>query len=788
MSKKELKTGLLAVIISLAAGMAAEVSAQCPEITITEKYDHTPSRVCQLNGWDTIVNCKTTTLQLHAEPFITTQHFNGTYLVESIPYNPPDPTFHAGAHLNISTDDAWENSAIEFPFTFMFFGKPYNSAVVGSNGLVTFNLSQVGQYCAYSYTSPIPQPLGSFVGSSYNSHNAIYGVYEDIHPTSSLTASQGMFRSIGGTYPCRYLCASVNEVPLYPASSHNNDRNSYQIICYEGTNIIEVHVKQRKCCSSTNAGKGIIGIMNETGVAQISHYHDADWLGDYTFYIQPNSPAAFTAPNRNGTTDTFSYEAWRFTPQGETVKTISWWRLFADARGNIIDSVELTSSQTDTNGYYINQDHTTISVSPTVPSIYMVRSIYQGANGYWYGVDGRSMRDTVYIGVDTAKDVQLRMQNNMSTTICEGRTATIQMSYPNTLTLDSCVWSAKKEYNGQLSLMPANAITDRFTSCILNSQAHHLTANHIDTTWIYCTALFTNGCKDFDSIMIQTVPNYIFLDTAGVCEGESYAWCDTILRTPGEYMKHYWSNPHYCDSTRYMHFVVSHNTTSTDYVQDCKPYTWINGHTYKADNTDTRNTDTVHIVNQWGCDSTVYLDFTFIPMKAIIEHTPEVATLDQLTIELRDASYGHDSHLWLLPDGSTSISPTTYVNFPLSGIDTMTVRLAVHNNYGCDDTARSDIPLHKVSEFIPNVFSPGRPENNLWRPMVKGNISDVRVWIYNRQGEQVYYFQGDESYWDGRDMNGNPLPQGSYVYIMRFRSSLEPTMTQETTGTITLVR
>ena len=196
----------------------------------------------------------------------------------------------------------------------------------------------------------------------------------------------------------------------------------------------------------------------------------------------------------------------------------------------------------------------------------------------------------------------------------------------------------------------------------------------------------------------------------------------------------------------------------------------------------------MHLQNRWGCDSTVYLDFTFIPMKAIIEHTPEVATLDELTIELRDVSYGHDSHVWLLPDGSTSTSPTTYVNFPLSGIDTMTVGLAVHNNHGCDDTAHVDIPLHKVSEFIPNVFSPGRTENNRWRPEVKGNISDIRVWIYDRRGQQVFYLQGDDAWWEGRDSAGNELPQGSYVYIMRFRSSLEPTITQQTTGTITLVR
>lgn len=776
---------IVGLVIFAVLGIQGGVRAQCPEITITEKYDHNPSLVCRQNGWDTIVNCKQSTLQLHAVPFITTQHFNGTYLVEEIPYNPPDTTFHAGSRLNISTDDAWENASIQFPFTFMFFGKPYTSAVVGSNGLVSFDLTRVGQTCPYAFYSQLPIPNPSFPVK-----NAIYGVYEDIDPGGGLSSVQGMFRSIGGTYPCRYLCSSVNGVPLFSWSSHQNQRSTYQIVCYEGTNIIEVHIKQRSCCATANQGEGLIGIQNETGTTQLSHYHDADYHGDYTFYVEPNSPGAFVAPNRGnqsgywlGTTE---YEAWRFTPQGETTKNISWWRFIEDRNGNIIDSVEFTNVPGDTNGYYLNTEHTLVNVSPSVPTRYMVKCVYRGANGYLYGVDGESMRDTIFVGVDTSRELRLSVDNG-GEVICEGRVATVRMGYPATQSIDSCSWSAVKILNGDSILMPPSALTDRFTYAILNSQAYHLTPNHIDTTLVYCTATFSNGCHNYNSVMIQTLPNYVFYDTAGVCEGGHYEWCDTVLRTEGEYMKHFWTEDYYCDSTRHIHFVVSNNTESTDYVEGCKPFTWINGHTYSATNSATRATDTVHLKNAWGCDSTVYLDFTFIPMKAIIEHSPEVATLDELTVELRNASYGYNSHVWLLPDGSRSISPTTYVNFPLSGIDTMRVGLAVHNDHGCDDTAHADIPLHKVSQFIPNIFSPGRPDNNRWRPEVKGNIEDIKVWIYNRQGEQVFFMQGDD-YWDGHDSSGNELPQGVYVYIMRFRSVMEPTMTQESTGTITLVR
>ena len=785
MIKKTYRT----VALSLFLVASTLVQAQCPQITIDEKYDHLPTAFSASHGWDTMVNCVNATLILNATPFITTQHFNGQYLVEAISYDPVDTTFHAGSHLNINTDDAWENSAISFPFTFMFFGKPYTQAVVGSNGIVSFNCGQngttsvAGQYCAYDYSSSVPIP-----NSAFPSKNAIYGVYEDIHPTTSLLSTEGMFRSVGGEYPCRYLCASVNNVPLYPASSNNTNRCTYQIVCYEGTNIIEVHVKQRSCCSSTNSGKGLIGVQNETGTTQISHYHDATYLGDPSFYILPNSPGAFTAPDRNGWIGTTSYEAWRFTPQGETTKNIRWWRLIEDANGNIIDSVEFSSNVGDTNGYYLNTEHTQVSVTPTRTTRYVVQCLYRGANGYYYGIDPHSMRDTITVGLDTRDSMWLVASD---TILAEGERTSVQIQYPeNDQILTSCNWNAVKIFNGDTTVLPTSTLSGRNTPAVVFTNVSPLPQNHIDSVYIYCTASFHNGCNNYDSILIQTFPNYDIYDTIGICRGASVDWCGLHFDQPQQNfdtVRRYYSI-HETDSVRHLHVVVSDLSYSTDKVLDCKPHTWLNGRTYSADNDDTRELDTVILQNKWGCDSIVTLDFTFIPMKAIISHTPEVATIDQLTIQLTDQSYGHDSRRWLLPDGRTSDLPEASVIFPLDGVDTMHISLAVHNNYGCDDTATTHIPLHKVSCFVPNAFTPDRQDNNRWAPSLQGNITDYQVWIYNRRGELVTYLQGPDGSWDGTDTYGRRCLQGTYVYIMRYRTSLEPAITQNVKGTITLIR
>lgn len=759
------------------------VFAQCPEVTINQKYDHTPSNICRTHGWDTLVDCYNATIILEANVFATTQHFNGDYLVESIPYNPVDTTFHAGSRLNITQDDQWEASMIQFPFTFMFFGQPYTQANVGSNGLVSFNSTQMGAYCDYTYNTPIPQV--NFSTSNNTSKNAIYGVYEDIDPRYLVNPTTGgIFRSVGGEYPCRYLCASVNGVGLF---GNNNEKNTYQIVCYEGTNIIEVHVKQRYCCSSTNGGKGLIGIQNASGSDQESHYHDAAYIGQPTFYIEPNSPGAFVAPGRNGWTGETSYEAWRFTPQGETVKSIRWWRLFDDQNGNVVDSVELTGNPNDTNGFFLDNSHTRVSITPTRTTRYVVQCVYQGANGYWYGMDPRSMRDTITVGMNIDRNMQLQCDDSI---LCEGEMCNVSLNYDQEQRLTSIAWSAKKEFNGVKTSMSSDFI-DHVTmsnTMRLNSQAGRLTMGHIDSTWIYVTATFANGCNNNDSILIQTFTNYDIYDTAGICQGDTYYWEGFSLTEPVADQTKYFVTTQECDSIRHLRLIVSDISFSTDVVLDCKPYTWLNGRTYSADNDATRDIDTVILANKWGCDSTVTLDFTFIPMKAIIGHDPEVATLDELTITLTDLSYGHDSRNWLLPYNRTSRDAETSVIFPLNGVDTMNVKLAVHNDYGCDDTASLDIPLHKVSHFIPNAFTPDRAENNKFYPSIQGNITNWKMYIYDRRGDQVAFLQGPDGYWDGTDLNGRPCITGTYVYVMRYITSLEPNLTQDITGTITLIR
>ena len=108
------------------------VSAQCPSIDYALRSTFAPY-VAQ--GWDTVAGCSSQGLWLQASTVVTSASFNGTYRVDSIPFDPPHP-FNTGTQIFLNEDDKFAN-AISLPFGFCFFGQTYNTACVGANGVIS---------------------------------------------------------------------------------------------------------------------------------------------------------------------------------------------------------------------------------------------------------------------------------------------------------------------------------------------------------------------------------------------------------------------------------------------------------------------------------------------------------------------------------------------------------------------------------------------------------------------------------------------------------------------------
>ena len=89
--------------------------------------------------------------------------------------------------------------------------------------------------------------------------------------------------------------------------------------------------------------------------------------------------------------------------------------------------------------------------------------------------------------------------------------------------------------------------------------------------------------------------------------------------------------------------------------------------------------------------------------------------------------------------------------------------------------------------WAPNVVLPMSDvaENRVFKVQSTSAVSDFRLLIYNRGGRQVFVSSDINRGWDAT-YNGVTVPQGTYVWVARFRDS-DGKLRQEK-GTVTVVR
>lgn len=338
------------------------------------------------------------TLVVTAEPLIPARFFNGTYQVEQIPYSPYDTSFWLngqGQQVSITSDDRFTPSIV-IPFPFYFFGQQKTSFRLGDNGVLSFSESfhldspSFSDFCPYNVHNPIPwtEAAGTTPGSGafHRMHDAIYGVYEDLYFGTNgayLSGNQGVRYGIMGEYPNRAIVCTFNGIPIY---NNPGVRQTYQMVCYEGSNIIEVHIKHRGCCPNTS--DAVIGIQNATGLPQ----QPGD-VGTTTMYVQSGSPAAFWPTGYNIFTASIDTMSFRFTPMGNTQRLYYWFRITDTG----IDT--LTTNPADPNGYYLpmatDTSHPTLTklvVPASQPATYVLNVRFFDCNGNVY-----SLTDTLVV-------------------------------------------------------------------------------------------------------------------------------------------------------------------------------------------------------------------------------------------------------------------------------------------------------------------------------------------------------------------------------------------------------
>lgn len=262
-----------------------------------------------------------------------------TYDVVAIDYNPPFP-FIGGDMVDLTIDDQWSKS-IDLGFDFCFFGETYNKILISTNGAITFSIAgevEDGRYEPESFSSWSFDQLIPFASEEENAPflNAIFGVMQDLDPAYSPEDYSVNYQILGAS-PCRALVFNMYHMGLYDHpydfDAIEGSTQTSQIVLYEGTNIIDVYVKNRPVVPVPlnpetnprhNNGNGLIGIQNRDG------------------------SLAYAPATRNTGDWTASNEAWRFTPSGESTVDFNWYKddVFFSTEEEI--EVEVTASVTYT--------------------------------------------------------------------------------------------------------------------------------------------------------------------------------------------------------------------------------------------------------------------------------------------------------------------------------------------------------------------------------------------------------------------------------------------------------
>jgi gliding motility-associated-like protein len=205
-------------------------------------------------------------------------------------------------------------------------------------------------------------------------------------------------------------------------------------------------------------------------------------------------------------------------------------------------------------------------------------------------------------------------------------------------------------------------------------------------------------------------------------------------------------------------------------------YVWNNGSTDPSLNVSDTGKYWVSVTSQNGCTAadTAYIStFGSIPSHFLPRDTT-ICQFAKLTIQPAQA---YQNYLW----SDQSTGSTITVSQP--GL----YQLQVTDSNQC---VGSDSLLLATKEclqglFVPNAFTPnGDGLNDVFRPLLFGNITRYRFAVYNRWGEKVFETQTSGQGWDGKQ-NGVPLGNGAFVWYCQYQLDGQPETTKE--GTVVLI-
>ena len=192
---------------------------------------------------------------------------------------------------------------------------------------------------------------------------------------------------------------------------------------------------------------------------------------------------------------------------------------------------------------------------------------------------------------------------------------------------------------------------------------------------------------------------------------------------------------------------------------------------------------TLNISGQCFYDTSILLQPIRWPV-ARMEVRPERLGIGQSDLLAYDVSLNADSRVWMVDHNFAGNEPS--LSLTVDAMSDSVVLTIVAINEACADTLNRTILVDRSALWAPNVFTPDKPDNNLFEPILNMCTAE-EMYVYNRQGLLMKHVEGTAPVWDGTCDNV-PCPQGAYVWVLHYHSNATPDRRETAFGTVTLLR
>ncbi len=416
------------------------------------------------------------------------------------------------------------------------------------------------------------------------------------------------------------------------------------------------------------------------------------------------------------------------------------WMFRAAGEDSPMDLTDTVYKQGDDKTYTRGFTHAIEPIEMTVRNGLFYLDPSNGVDTIWCE---NTVRDSVFVFLHPELEVL------GDTIVCNG---TLTDATVNAVGVDGCTYEWSTTLGSISGDIPAG---------------NHLAVSpYAQVSTYYVKVTSPQGCVAWDSIhCFLVVPKLTMQPSDGrICPG------DVVTLTGSEAMSYTWSaspeDPSLAgqDTLDVIHVTPQENTV----------YTLI-GHGGSGDN---------------RCDaSPLTATVTVYPYPVPKVHLdPGIVDSENPTITLRDDSPYATSSMWTFHGGEEMAGrEVTHTFQEATGVDSVMVTLTNANELNCQTVYPFYIPVNLFTAWLPNLFTPGsEDENGVFRLYTINNYDHFHIYIYNRMGALVFDSDDPAFEWNGT-YNGKPLPQGTYIYMLRYRRPGTYTISQ-IQGNVTLVR